>query len=233
MGRGINHVVLIGSVSEHRANAAGKQRFRMTTVESYTRDGEQLTSESWVWVVGQPGLVLLQNADVALAIGRVDTNTYTNKEGITSKRTEVTAQSLVVVDPNAEHQNLVVWNGRMATTPELRTTAGGRPLAKFRMATGGQFTTSQGESVDTSAFLDMTVWGGLAALIAERLAKGDQVTLSGRIASRTYTTAEGEAREATDLTVVDVQLPDRPKAAPAPKGTAAPVLAGGGDDGLL
>lgn len=209
MGRGINKAVLVGKVSEHRHSQKrdGAQRFILTTAESYVNgDGESITSEGWVRVTTPPGTPFTKNDEMVVVIGRVANRSYT-KEGVEIRLTEIATDIMATVPDGTPHANQVVWSGRLAADPEMRYTASGTAITNLRSATGDKYTDRNGNDIDTTCWATMVVWRKLAELINERLRKGQVLTCTGRISSRTYTDRDGNNGESTDITVLDVELP--------------------------
>jgi single-strand DNA-binding protein len=223
MGRGINRFIGIGIVSEKRGSKKDPsyQRFVLTTEEKYTKsDGEQVTTSGWVRVVTQPGAQVVEDGDTVVIVGRIVQSVYT-KDGIESKRTEISASERLALVPNeTPHFNEVLWTGRMAADPELSYTSSGAAVCKMRSMTGDTYTDKGGTVHDTTCGVNMTVWRGLGEMCARSFHKGMIITGTGRVASRTYTSREGDPREATDITMLDVQLP--PKSAQPVAVTAGP-----------
>jgi len=96
--------------------------------------------------------------------------------------------------------------GNLTDNPELRFTAGGAAVAKFRVAsTPTFFDKTKQEWVDKEAmFLTCTAWRQLAENVAETLEKGARVIVSGRLGQRTFETKEGQKVTVTELEVDEV-----------------------------
>src|SRR5215470_15372246 len=96
--------------------------------------------------------------------------------------------------------------GNLTDDPELRFTASGAAVAKFRVASTPRFLDKQsGEWKDGEPlFLSCTVWRQVAENVAESLQRGARVIVSGRLRQRTYETKEGEKRTVIDLDVDEI-----------------------------
>ena len=96
--------------------------------------------------------------------------------------------------------------GNLTDDPELRFTASGAAVAKFRVASTPRFLDkSSGEWKDGEPlFLSCTVWRQVAENVAESLQRGARVIVSGRLRQRTYETKEGEKRTVIDLEVDEI-----------------------------
>ncbi|WP_329117443.1 single-stranded DNA-binding protein [Streptomyces sp. NBC_01465] len=96
--------------------------------------------------------------------------------------------------------------GNLTADPELRYTTGGDPLVKFTVAsTPRSYDKASGQWKDgTAMFLRCTAWRTLATNIAESLAKGTRVVVSGRLRQNNWQTPEGENRSMLALEVDDI-----------------------------
>ena len=96
--------------------------------------------------------------------------------------------------------------GNLTDDPELRFTASGAAVAKFRVASTPRFMDkASGEWKDGEAlFLACTVWRQAAEHVAESLQRGARVIVSGRLKQRSYETREGEKRTVIELEVDEI-----------------------------
>lgn len=86
------------------------------------------------------------------------------------------------------NETMITVTGNVATPPELRTTPGGVPLARFRLAS-----TERRWDRETSSWVDghtswfaVTLFRGLADHAFRSLEKGDRVILTGRMRVRAW-----------------------------------------------
>jgi len=96
--------------------------------------------------------------------------------------------------------------GNLTADPELRYTAEGVALVKFTVAsTPRVLDRASGEFRDGEPlFLTCTAWRDMAEHVAESLAKGNRVVVTGRLRLSRWETEEGEKRSAYGLDVDDV-----------------------------
>ncbi|MGH3750783.1 MAG: single-stranded DNA-binding protein, partial [Micromonosporaceae bacterium] len=96
--------------------------------------------------------------------------------------------------------------GNLVDDPELRFTASGAAVAKFRIASTPRFMDKQsGEWKDGDAlFLSCNIWRQAAENAAESLTRGTRVVVQGRLRQRSYETREGEKRTVYELEVDEV-----------------------------
>jgi len=115
--------------------------------------------------------------------------------------------------------NLCTFIGRVGSDPKRLTTGSGKSFTRFRLAVDNPQKKS-----DESATLWLTVlvWPEvLAKVVVARVVTGSLVLVSGRIAERPYTTAEGEARTSLELTADTVEFLETSKPAAANQEPAA------------
>lgn len=115
--------------------------------------------------------------------------------------------------------NTGTFAGRLGRDPDLRTTPTGKTVLNFSLAVD----TFAGDKKET-LWIGCTIWGERGEKLAPYLAKGKQVTVSGDIGIRQYTTQAGDARAEITCNVQRVTLQggsERQESAPAARPTAA------------
>jgi single-strand DNA-binding protein len=94
--------------------------------------------------------------------------------------------------------------GNLVDDPELRFTSSGIAVANLRMAVT-QRVQQDGEWRDgDTSFLPVNVWRGQAEHLADSLAKGDRVMVTGRLRQRSWETPEGDKRSVTEVEADEV-----------------------------
>jgi single-strand DNA-binding protein len=102
----------------------------------------------------------------------------------------------------ADNHTIIV--GNLVEDPEVRFTQSGIPVANLRVAVTQRVQQDgQWRDGDTS-FFKVNVWRGQAEHLAESLAKGDRVMVTGRLRQRSWETPEGDKRSATELEAEEV-----------------------------
>ena len=100
--------------------------------------------------------------------------------------------------------NRVLLTGRLTRDPELRTTASGKSVATFSLAThqyvGGK---------ELSEFHSVVAWDRLADTCGTYLGKGQQVAVEGRIATRTWDDDKGTRHWKTEIVASSVEMLSR------------------------
>ena len=75
----------------------------------------------------------------------------------------------------------VIAVGNIGKTPELRELDNGRKVTNFSMAVNRSFTTAAGEKKEQVTWLRVSVWQGLAEVVAKYKKVGDEVMVVGRL----------------------------------------------------
>jgi len=102
--------------------------------------------------------------------------------------------------------NIVILSGRLTSDPELRYTASGRAVSRFRMAASRAFRDREGEWQEETLFIDVTAWGALAERVNTRLTKGSPLLIQGFLRSRSWETETGAKRTAVEIIARNIQF---------------------------
>jgi single-strand DNA-binding protein len=82
--------------------------------------------------------------------------------------------------------NRVILVGHLGADPELRYTASGTAVAKFRIATTEMFTDRSGVRQERTEWHRIVAWGKLAEICGQYLSKGRLIFIEGRIRSDSW-----------------------------------------------
>ena len=93
--------------------------------------------------------------------------------------------------------NVVAIIGRLVADPELKTTANGVNMARFRIACERSYT-RQGEQRQAD-FLNVVAWRQTADFVCKYFAKGSLIALQGRLETRQYQDKSGNNRTAVEI----------------------------------
>jgi len=111
--------------------------------------------------------------------------------------------------------NKVFILGNLTRDPELRQTPSGQNVATFGVATNRIWGSPTGKQTQTE-FHNIVVWGRLAEIAHQYLAKGRLVLVEGRLNTRTWQDQQtGQKRSRTEIVAETLQLGPRP-AGPVP-----------------
>lgn len=89
--------------------------------------------------------------------------------------------------------NRVILMGNMTRDVELKYTPGGTPVTDITLAVNDRRKNAQGEWIDETTFVDVTLWGRTAELAGEYLGKGSPLLVEGRLKLDTWET-DGQKR---------------------------------------
>jgi single-strand DNA-binding protein len=100
--------------------------------------------------------------------------------------------------------NKAILIGNLGADPEVRFTPGGQPVANFRIATSESWTDKSGQKQERTEWHRIVVWGKLAELCGEYLAKGRQCFVEGRLQTREWTDKENRKNYTTEVVANNV-----------------------------
>jgi single-strand DNA-binding protein len=98
--------------------------------------------------------------------------------------------------------NRVLLTGRLTRDPELRTTANGKAVAQFSVATHEYV----GGGKEKSEFHSVVAWDRLAETCGRYLGKGQQVAVEGRLQTRTWDDDAGKRHWKTEVVASSVEM---------------------------
>lgn len=105
--------------------------------------------------------------------------------------------------------NRVIESGRLVGDPEMRYTADGSAVARYRLAVNAGY----GDNRRTD-FFDCVCFGKTAQFAETYLKKGNRVFISGSLQQNAYTTKDGQKRSNIEIRVLEHEFVD-PKTVPA------------------
>lgn len=102
--------------------------------------------------------------------------------------------------------NKVLLMGNLTRDVELRTTQGGQNVAKFGLAINRKWS-QNGETKESTCFVDCTAWGRTAEIINQYAKKGSPLFVEGRLDYQTWEDKNGGGKRSKHEVVVEnVQL---------------------------
>ncbi len=102
--------------------------------------------------------------------------------------------------------NKVMLIGNLGKDPEVRYTASGTAVASFSLATSERFKSKSGEWEERTEWHNVTLWGRLAEIAGEYLAKGKTVYIEGRLQTRKWQDRDGRDRYTTEVVADKMQM---------------------------
>ncbi len=90
--------------------------------------------------------------------------------------------------------NRVILVGNLTRDPELRYIASGTAVTDIGLAVNDRRKNANGEWVEETTFVDVTLWGRTAEVASEYLSKGSPVLIEGRLKLDTWEDKDGQKR---------------------------------------
>ncbi len=103
--------------------------------------------------------------------------------------------------------NEVRIEGRITAEPELRYTQSEKAYVRFSLAV-----TRDWSDRDEADFIPVVAWNSTAKAMGEHVVKGQLLTVSGRLQSRTYETQDGQKRTVLEVVAREVKFGRKPRA---------------------
>jgi single-strand DNA-binding protein len=102
--------------------------------------------------------------------------------------------------------NKVILVGNLGQDPELKYTPGGAAVCNFSVATSETWVDKSGQKQDKTEWHRVVVWGKMAELCKQYLAKGRQAYIEGKLQTRSWEDKDGQKRYTTEINAVTVQF---------------------------
>lgn len=109
--------------------------------------------------------------------------------------------------------NKVMLIGNLTRDPESRQIPSGQTVCSFGLATNRTWKDQSGNKQEAVEFHNVVVWGKLAEICAQYLAKGRKTFIEGRLQTRDWEGQDGVKRNRTEIIAENMILLDRPPAA--------------------
>lgn len=105
--------------------------------------------------------------------------------------------------------NKIIVIGNVGRDPELRYTANGKSMVQFSVATNHNFQNQNGEWQEQTEWFRVIAWNQLAERVMERIQKGSQAYVEGRLQTRTWTGNDGKERKEIEIIANQILSLDR------------------------
>lgn len=102
--------------------------------------------------------------------------------------------------------NKVILVGRLGQDPELKYTPSSMAVCSFTLATGDTWTDKNGQKQERTEWHRVVVWGKLAELCGQYLAKGRQAYVEGSLQTRSWDGQDGQKKYITEINAKTVQF---------------------------
>ena len=106
----------------------------------------------------------------------------------------------------ARSLNKVMLIGNVGNEPEIRTTSGGKRVAKFSVATNRSYTDRSGQQQEKTEWHRCTAWDRIAEIIEQYVHKGDRIYIEGSIEYSQTDDESGKPRYWTDIVVREMVM---------------------------
>lgn len=103
-------------------------------------------------------------------------------------------------------KNKVQLIGNLGNKPEIKTTDGGKKLAKFSIATHESYRNAKGETVKETLWHNLVAWGKVADIVEKYLNKGSEIAIEGKLIHRTYNDKEGTKKYYSEVQVNELLM---------------------------
>ena len=90
--------------------------------------------------------------------------------------------------------NRVILVGNVTRDPEIRYTQSQLAVTEIGLAVNDRRKNQQGEWIEETTFVDVTLWGRTAEVAAEYLSKGSPVLVEGRLKLDSWESQDGQRR---------------------------------------
>ncbi len=102
--------------------------------------------------------------------------------------------------------NKVILIGRLGQDPELKYTPSGAAVCNFSLATSESWNDKAGQKQERTEWHRVVVWGKLAELCNQYLAKGRQCFVEGSLQTRSWDGQDGQKRYTTEINARNIQF---------------------------
>lgn len=109
-----------------------------------------------------------------------------------------------------EDINVVTFAGRVGKLQEVKSLPGGKSVFNFAVANSSKWKTESGDTKEKTVWLDCAIFGNYGAAIAKHMAKGQYVTVVGKL-STSESEKDGQKRTWYSLNVDNIHLGEKAK----------------------
>ena len=124
--------------------------------------------------------------------------------------------------------NRVIVAGRVAKTPELKSTKGGQNVTSFGLATNYTYTSKDKGKVEEVEWHNIVFWGKVAEIICKYVERGQVLFVEGRLKTREWEDKDKVKHRVTEIIGENFQFGEKARGAAAPvakkKGAGQPTL---------
>jgi single-strand DNA-binding protein len=118
--------------------------------------------------------------------------------------------------------NRVILVGNLTRDPEIRYTPNGTPVCDIGLAVNDRRKNANGEWVDETTFVDVTLWSRTAEVASEYLSKGSPVLIEGRLKLDAWEGTDGQKKSKLRVVCDRMQMLGGRSGGGAPPGEGSP-----------
>jgi len=193
---------LLDAAGERAAFEAGE---RPAVRESIPIHDDEATRKTWaVQTLTAPPEGALSDQSMISRAGRQRFNGGAKRVGVGCFACVGTGQRSGLRSLRAMNRAMLI--GRLGKDPEIRFTPTGKALCKFPLATSEKWTDGEGTKQERTTWHNIIVWGKLAEICGQYLAKGRQACVVGSIQNRTYDDRDGNKKYITEINAREVEF---------------------------
>ena len=109
-------------------------------------------------------------------------------------------------------RNSVRLVGHLGANPDVRETTNGKKMARFSLATNETYKKATGEQVTETYWHNLIAWGKTAEIAEKYLNKGQEISVEGKLTSRSYEDKEGIKKYITEIVVNELLMTGKKEA---------------------
>lgn len=102
--------------------------------------------------------------------------------------------------------NRVILMGNLTRDPELRYLPSGTAVSEIGLAVNDRRKNANGEWIDETTFVDVTLWSRTAEVASEYLSKGSPILVEGRLKLDSWETNDGQKRSKLKVVCERMQM---------------------------
>lgn len=132
-------------------------------------------------------------------------NNYTDPSLIT----HILALLLIIKTIYMSIRNKVLLSGNVGQEPESVNTNSGKSMTKLNLATNEYYYKDNGEKVTKTEWHRLICFGKSADIASKYIRKGSNISVEGKIQTRSFEGSNGEIRSVTEIIVNELILHDK------------------------
>ncbi|MBS9524694.1 single-stranded DNA-binding protein [Litoribacter ruber] len=108
--------------------------------------------------------------------------------------------------------NSVKLIGRLGSKPDVKTFENNRKMVRLNLATNESYKTAKGEFATETNWHNVVAWGKQAEYLEEKADKGSEISVEGKLVTRTYNDKDGAKKWITEVVANEVSIVEKKEA---------------------